>query len=97
VNGKLWQVEFDTPEVRRELERISTEERGKEAVDGFMRFMQRSPEEGYACLRFDPLPKSRPFHTATNAYLGIYVVDEEAETVICMGIRPIPYGAVDDD
>lgn len=91
MNGKLWRVEFYPDDVRRTLEKISQEERGREAVDGFIRFLSRSPEEGYACFRNDPAPRSRPFHTAANAYLGIYVIDERNETVTCIGIRSIPY------
>ena len=91
MNGKLWRVEFDPDGIRRELENISREERGQEAVDGFLRFISRSPEEGYACFRSDPTARSRPFHTATSAYLGIYLIDERAETVTCVGIRSIPY------
>ena len=97
MSVKLWRVDFYPDEVRRQLEEISAEERGREAVDGFMRFLERSPEEGYACSRHDPIPKSRPFHTAKNAYLGIYVVDDRAQTVTCIGIRRIPYSTIDYD
>jgi hypothetical protein len=82
VSVKLWAVEFGTNKIRRQLEEISGEERGKEAVDAFMRFLQRSPEDGYACFRHDPNPKGRPFHTANTAYLGIYEMDERTPSVI---------------
>jgi hypothetical protein len=97
MSVKLWQVKFDPEDIRHQLEEISGEERGKEAVDGFMRFLQRSPEEGYACFRHNPIPKGRPFHTANNAYLGIYVLDDATETVTVRGIRPIPYATPDYD
>ncbi len=97
MSGKLWLVEFSPGSLRHRLEEISDEDRGGEAVDGFMRFLQRSPEEGYTCFRHDPIPKSRPFHTARNAYLGIYVTDNRTETVTVIGIRSIPYAAIDYD
>lgn len=97
MSVKLWSVEFASSSVRRQLEEISGEERGQEAVDAFMRFLQRSPEEGYTCFRHDPIPKGRPFHTATNAYLGIYVIDERSQTVTVLGVRSIPYATASYD
>lgn len=97
MNGKLWGVEFFPDAVRHQLEEIGTEERGREAVDGFFRFIERSPEAGYACLRNDPNTRSRPFHTAKNAYLGLYVIDEKTGIVTCIGVRPIPYSGLDFD
>jgi hypothetical protein len=97
VSVKLWAVEFGSNKIRRQLEEISGEERGKEAVDAFMRFLQRSPEDGYACFRHDPIPKGRPFHTANTAYLGIYEIDERTQTVTVIGIRSIPYATAGYD
>ena len=91
MNGKRWRVELE-PDVQREFDRITAEEeRGAEAIDGFLRFVHRSPEEGYAFFRDDPDTRSRPFHTATNAYVVLYAFD--AERVTCLGIKPIPYTA----
>jgi hypothetical protein len=97
MSEKLWRVEFDPDDIRHQLEAISAEERGREAVDSFMRFLQRSPNDGIACFRHNPIPKGRPFHTADKAYLGIYVVNEETETVVVRGIRPLAYATADYD
>jgi len=93
----LWKVNFEPDDLRRQLEQISAEERGREAVDAFLLFLARSPQEGYACFRHDPIAKSRPFHTADKAYLGIYKINEKTRTVTVRGIRPIPYATNDYD
>ena len=87
---KPWRVEL-APGVLQELSRIRQQEpRGNEAVDAWLRYVERSPESGFAVPRMKGV-LSRPFHTEVAAYLMIYEIDRDV--VRCIGIRPVPYGA----
>lgn len=88
MRGKRRRVELE-PEVKEAFEAIKAKElRGVEAVEGFLRFVSRAPENGYAVPRSPDL-LSRPFHTAVAAYLVIYAIDDEVVT--CLAIRQVPY------
>lgn len=84
-----WRVEYRA-NVQKELARIQSEEpRGQEAVEAWQRYVERSPESGFAVPRAENL-LSRPFHTGVAAYLMIYEID--GDVVRCLGIKPVPYG-----
>ena len=88
MRGKRRRVELE-PEVERAFEAIKANEpRGDEAIEGFIRFVSRAAEHGYAVPR-TPGVLSRPLHTAVAAYLVIYEIDDEVVT--CVGIRQVPY------
>jgi hypothetical protein len=88
---KLWRIEL-APGVHVELQRIRREEtRGEEAVEGWMHWVARSPESGFAVAHVEGA-FSRPFHTGTNAYLVVYRI--HGEVIRCVSIRPVPYSGL---
>lgn len=90
MRRESWRVELE-PDVDQAFREIRDEEpRGIEAIDGFLRFVQRAPLDGFAVPRM-PGVLSRPFHTGRGSYLVIYRVD--GDLVTCLGVRRVPSSA----
>lgn len=90
MREKPWRVKLE-PQVEEAFRKIRSEEsRGIDAIDGFLRFVQRAPLDGFVVPRM-PGVLSRPFHTGRASYLVIYEV--EGDLVTCLGIRQVPRSA----